>query len=59
MRTRKRKIWRPLAAKRAEAAAKAVRKRYGRPTGEAGDAAQVKRQAKGLTRLPRRLTALS
>ena len=59
MRTRNRKIWRPLAAKRAEAAAEATRKRYGRPRAEAVSAARAKRKAKGLTRIPRRLTALS
>lgn len=59
MRSRKRKIWRPLAAKRAEGAAEAARKRYGHPKSEAADTARAKRKAKGLTRIPRRLTALS
>lgn len=54
-----RKIWRPRAAKRAEAAAEAARKRYTRPRQDAANAERAKRKAKGLTRLPRRLTALS
>lgn len=54
-----RKIWRPRAAKRAEAAAEAARKRYTRPRQEAANAERAKHKAKGLTRLPRRLTALS
>jgi hypothetical protein len=56
---RNRKIWRPLAAKRAEAAAEAARKRFARPRQDDANAARAKRKAKGLTRLPRRLTALS
>ncbi|HEX2256917.1 MAG TPA: hypothetical protein VHG92_09530 [Afifellaceae bacterium] len=59
MRTRNRKIWRPLAAKRAEVAAEAARKRYVRPKAETESTAGVKRKAKGIIRLPRRLTALS
>jgi hypothetical protein len=60
MPNRDRKIWRPLAAKRAEAAAAETRRRKfpGAKTNDAS-AARAKRKAKGLTRLPKRLSALS
>lgn len=56
---RERKIWRPRAAKRAALAAEATRKKYRRPERDDESAARTKRKAKGLVRLPRRLTALS
>jgi hypothetical protein len=56
---RERKIWRPRAAKRAEEAAEATRKKYRGPAPDDESAARTKRKAKGLLRLPRRLTAIS
>lgn len=56
---RDRKDWRPPDAKRAQAAAEATRKKHGDLGTDDPGAARVKRKAKGLTKLPKRLTALS
>ena len=53
------KTSRPPEADRAEAAAEAARKRGGAPAAEDQSAARAKREAKGLTKVPKRLSALS
>lgn len=60
MSRREKKVWRPRAAKRAEAAAAETRRRKWRgPSANQASALRAKRKAKGLVRLPKRLSALS